>query len=203
MDERDGVDGSTYDAREVLASSDGAALSWSVRRSSMLTLPNLLSASRFPLAAAFLATEATPARVALIGAASLTDVLDGWLARRHQTTKLGALLDPIADKTFVLVAISAFLIAGQLSTLDYFVILLRDFATALGFLVAYLLKDLDPKNFKARMSGKVVTVLQLATVLALVLHSALLRPLVWLVGATSLWAIVDYTLLLERQRSEA
>jgi cardiolipin synthase len=169
----------------------------------MLTIPNLLSASRFPLAAAFLATEATPARVALIGAASLTDVLDGWLARRQQTTRLGAILDPIADKTFVLVAISAFLIAGELSTLDYFVILLRDFATAIGFLVAFIRKDLDPRNFKARMSGKVVTVLQLATVLALVLHSALLRPLVWLVGATSVWAIVDYTLLLQRERARA
>lgn len=172
-----------------------------MRRPPLLTLPNLLSASRFPLAAAFLATDATPARVALIGAASLTDVLDGWLARRQQTTRLGALLDPIADKTFVLVAISAFLIAGELSTLDYFIILLRDFATAIGFLVAYLLEGLDPKNFKARMSGKAVTVLQLATVLALVLHSPLLRPLVWMVGAGSVWAIVDYTLLLSRQRA--
>lgn len=180
-----------------------ARLCWIVPRSPLLTVPNLLSASRFPLAAAFLATEATPVRVALIGVASLTDVLDGWLARRQQTTRLGALLDPIADKTFVLVAISAFLIAGELSTLDYFVILLRDFATAIGFLVAYLLKGLDPKNFKARLAGKVVTVLQLATVLALVLHSRYLKPLVWLVGAASVWAIVDYTLLLKRQRSTA
>lgn len=192
-----------YAPREALASTRGAALTWGVRRSSMLTLPNLLSASRFPLAAAFLATDATPVRVALIGAASLTDVLDGWLARRQQTTRLGALLDPIADKTFVLVAISAFLVAGELSTLDYFIILLRDFATAIGFLTAYLLSGLDPKNFKARLSGKVVTVLQLATVLALVLHSAVLRPLIWLVGAASVWAIVDYTLLLERQRAKA
>ncbi|MBK5188804.1 MAG: CDP-alcohol phosphatidyltransferase family protein [Gemmatimonadaceae bacterium] len=174
-----------------------------MRRLPMLTLPNLLSASRFPLAAAFLAVEQTPVRVALIGAASLTDVLDGWLARRQQTTRLGALLDPIADKTFVLVAISAFLVAGELSTLDYFVILLRDFATAIGFLVAYLLSGLDPKNFKARKSGKVVTILQLATVLALVLHWSLLRPLIWLVGAASVWAIVDYTLLLKRQRAKA
>lgn len=169
----------------------------------MFTIPNLLSASRFPLAAAFLATDATPVRVALIWAASITDVLDGWLARRQWATRLGAILDPIADKTFVLVAISAFLIAGELSTLDYFVILLRDFATAIGFLVAYLMRDLDPKNFKARMSGKVVTVLQLATVLALVLHWSLLRPLVWLVGAASVWAIVDYTLMLKRQRAKA
>jgi hypothetical protein len=63
--------------------------------------------------------------------------------------------------------------------------------------------DLDPKNFKARMSGKVVTVLQLATVLALVLHAAILRPLIWAVGAASVWAIIDYTLFLRRQRAGA
>ena len=50
------------------------------------------------------------------------------------------------------------------------------------------------------MSGKVVTVLQLATVLALVLNAPQLRALVWLVGAVSAWAIVDYTLLLSRER---
>jgi cardiolipin synthase len=190
-----------YVEPKVLASSHGARVTWSVRRSRLLTVPNLLSASRFPLAAAFLATEQTPVRVALIGAASLTDVLDGWLARRQQTTRLGALLDPIADKTFVLVAISAFLIAGELSTLDYFIILLRDFATAIGFIVAYLLSGLDPKDFKARLSGKIVTVLQLATVLALVLHMPFLRELIWLVGAASVWAVVDYTLMLKRQRA--
>jgi cardiolipin synthase (CMP-forming) len=186
-----------------LAGTHGGRVTWGVRRLPVLTLPNLLSASRFPLAAAFLAIEQTPVRVALIGAASLTDVLDGWLARRHQTTRLGALLDPIADKTFVLVAISAFLVAGEISTLEYFVILLRDFATAIGFVVAYLLSGLDPKNFKARTSGKVVTVLQLATVLALVLHLGVLHPLIWLVGAASVWAVIDYTLLLERQRAQA
>jgi cardiolipin synthase len=192
-----------YDDSKVLASTRSAGLTCGVRRVPVFTVPNILSASRFPLAAAFLVSDQTPVRVALIGAASLTDVLDGWLARRQQTTRLGALLDPIADKTFVLVAISAFLIAGEISTLEYFVTLLRDFATAIGFVVAYYLSGLDPKNFKARMSGKVVTVLQLATVLALVLHSSFLRPLIWLVGAASVWAVIDYTLLLKRQRAQA
>ncbi len=192
-----------YEGSKVLASTPGPGLTCVVRRVPVFTVPNILSASRFPLAAAFLVSEQTPVRVALIGAASLTDVLDGWLARRQQTTRLGALLDPIADKTFVLVAISAFLVAGEISTLEYFVILLRDFATAIGFIVAYYLSGLDPKNFKARLSGKVVTVLQLATVLALVLHASVLRPLIWLVGAASVWAVIDYTLLLKRQRAEA
>jgi hypothetical protein len=46
-------------------------------------------------------------------------------------------------------------------------------------------------------------VLQLATVLALVLHLSILKPLIWLVGAASVWAVIDYTLLLKRQRAKA
>lgn len=172
-------------------------------RTTLFTLPNLLSLSRFPLAAAFVMVEGTPSRVALLGAASLTDMLDGWLARRGRTTQLGALLDPIADKTFVLVALSAFLFSGALSVRDYFIVLSRDFATAVGFLVAYLLPKLDPARFKARWSGKVVTTLQLAALLALLLRPAWIRWLMWPIAAASAWAIVDYTLFLQRQRRAA
>jgi phosphatidylglycerophosphate synthase len=171
-----------------------------VARSRLFTVPNLLSLARLPLAAAFVVAEGTPARVALIGAASLTDFLDGWLARRGQTTQLGALLDPVADKTFVLAALSAFLFGGVLSVRDYFIILSRDFATAVGFIVAYLLPGLDPRRFRARFSGKVVTVLQLAALLVLILRPAWLAWLVWPIAAASVWAIVDYTLLLQRER---
>ena len=103
-----------------------------VSRVSLLTVPNLLSLARFPLALAFLLVDGASARLALVVAASLTDFLDGWLARRGQTTQLGALLDPVADKTFVLVAISAFLFEGALSVCDYFVLISRDLATAAG-----------------------------------------------------------------------
>jgi cardiolipin synthase len=172
-----------------------------VSRPRILTLPNILSLARFPLAAAFVATESTRIRFALLGAASLTDLLDGWLARRGQTTQLGALLDPIADKTFVLVAISAFLFDGALSTRDYFIVLSRDFATAIGFFVAYVTPGLDVRSFKARWSGKVVTVLQLAALFALLLRPSLFPPLIPPIAIASAWAIADYTLTLHRTRA--
>jgi CDP-diacylglycerol--glycerol-3-phosphate 3-phosphatidyltransferase/cardiolipin synthase len=139
-------------------------------------------------------------RVALVALASLTDVLDGWLARQGQTSQLGALLDPIADKTFVLVAISAFLFDGLISTGEFLIVISRDLATAVGFLVAYLLPGLDPRAFKARWSGKIVTVLQLAALFALLLRPTLFHPLVPLIALASAVSIVDYTLVLHRQR---
>lgn len=170
--------------------------------SRVLTIPNLLSFARIPLAAAFVAVHGTGARLALIITASVTDLLDGWLARMGTTTRFGALLDPIADKTFILCALSAFLYSGALSTADYFVILSRDLATAVGFLVAYWLPGLDPVDFKARWAGKVVMVLQLAALFVLLLQPDLLRWLIWPIAAASAWAIVDYTMYLARVRAE-
>jgi CDP-diacylglycerol--glycerol-3-phosphate 3-phosphatidyltransferase/cardiolipin synthase len=171
-----------------------------VSRHRILTAPNLLSLSRFPLAVAFVAVEGTVVRTVLLVLASLTDLLDGWLARRGQSSRVGALLDPIADKTFVLAAISAFLVDGGLSTRDYFIVISRDLAIGVGFIVAYFTPGLEPGDFKARLPGKLVTVLQLLALLALVLRPALFPPLVPLIAIASAWAIADYTLVLHRAR---
>lgn len=169
----------------------------------LLSIPNLLSFARFPLAAAFVAVHSTDARLALIIAASITDLLDGWLARMGTTTRFGALLDPIADKTFILFALSAFLFNGTLSTVDYFIILSRDLATAVGFLVAYYLPGLDPADFKARWSGKIVMVLQLAALFVLLLSPERLPWVIWPIALTSAFAIFDYTRFLARTRKHA
>lgn len=166
-----------------------------------LTLPNLLSLARFPLAAAFVAVESAGARVVLVVAAALSDFLDGWLARRGGATRMGALLDPIADKTFVLLAISTFLWNGDLSMRDYFILLSRDFATAIGFIVAYYLPGLDPASFKSRWPGKLLTVLQLLALLALLVRPTLFPLLLPLVAVVSVWAIIDYTMALHRARA--
>ena len=170
-----------------------------VRRPAFLTVPNLLSLSRLPLAAAFLMTSETPARLALIGTASATDMLDGWLARRGHPTRVGALLDPVADKPSCS-PLSSFLFAGVIDTAQYFLMLSRDLATAVGFIVAYYLPGLDPTAFKARFSGKVVTVLQLAALFVLLLRPAAFRWILAAIVAASVWAIVDYTALLHRTR---
>ena len=165
----------------------------------IFNIPNLLSAARFPLAAGFALADGTPARLAVLGVASATDLLDGWLARRlGVATRWGALLDPIADKTFVLVALTALLAQGQLSGRDYGVLLARDVATAVGAFVAWLMPGLDPWSFKARLSGKVVTVLQLAALLVLCVAPAASPLLVTVVGLASVAAIADYTIALAR-----
>src|SRR5262245_23153802 len=97
----------------------------------LMTLPNAVSLSRLVLAAAFVATRDPVLRVSLIVVATLTDFLDGWLARRRSSaTKWGALIDPIADRAFVFAAVSSFLLSGEITSMQYFLVLLRDIMTA-------------------------------------------------------------------------
>jgi cardiolipin synthase len=169
----------------------------------LVTLPNILSMARFPMAAAFVAIESIPWRVVLLGAASVSDFLDGWLARRGRTTPLGALLDPIADKTFVVAALTAFVLDRSLSLRAYLLVLSRDWATILGFLVASLVPGVDVRRFKARWPGKVVTVLQLLVLLSLLLMPAFFSVLLPLVVVVSAWAIADYGIVLYRSRARS
>ena len=163
----------------------------------LLSAPNLLSMIRFPLAVGFMASETTGMRLAILGMASASDLLDGWLARRFgRTTRSGALLDPVADKVFMLAAFTAFLVHGEISAAQWAVLLARDFATAIGAAVAWLIPGLTPATFQARMSGKVVTVLQLAAILALTVTSAWTGWVVLVVGWASILSIADYTLAL-------
>lgn len=172
-----------------------------MNRRSLLLLPSAISLSRLFMAVAFALTIAPGTRLALVVAASLTDYLDGWLARRaNLATKWGALIDPIADRIFVFTAVCIFLFEGAITSTQYFVLISRDIMTAVGFLVARAVTWLRPVAFRARLSGKIVTTLQLATLVALLMRPHLADVLITLVGMTSLWAVIDYTLMLWRER---
>jgi phosphatidylglycerophosphate synthase len=171
-------------------------------RSALFTLPNIISVSRVVLALAFVLVSEPWDRMALIAVAGVTDVMDGWLARHRKTeSTAGALIDPLADRIFVLVAISTYLIEGQLTTGQYFIFLTRDIATAVGFVVAKIIPVLRPAVFRARMLGKIVTVLQLITLAAVIVLPELSTILILTIGVVSAASIVDYTFALWRGRA--
>src|SRR3954464_11964274 len=131
-------------------------------RRAWFNLPNVISLSRVVLALAFVLVSEPWDRIALIAVAGFTDFMDGWFARHDKSeSTAGALLDPLADRIFVLVAISTYLAEGQLTTAQYFIFLTRDLATAAPAAVAKIIPTLRPAVFRERMLGKIVTVLQL------------------------------------------
>lgn len=177
------------------------ALPFVMSRDMYASLPNLLSLSRLGAAVAFPLMTDPRERFGLVLFAALTDYLDGWFARRaHVATRWGALLDPITDRIFVFTAVCVFLVERQVTTLQYFVLLFRDVMTAIGFLVAKSVSWLRPITFRARFAGKLVTALQLAALVSILLRPEYLRPLIAAIAGTALWAVVDYTLLLWRER---
>ncbi len=172
-----------------------------MKRSSLWSLPNMLSVSRLFLAAAFAIFPAREARLALILAASLTDFLDGWIARRSSTiSKWGELIDPIADRAFVFTALSVLLFERSITTVQYFTVLSRDLATAIAFVIARSVAWLRPVAFRARFAGKVVTALQLITLILAITHPEQIARLIPIVAVASAVAIVDYAATMWRQR---
>src|SRR5688500_9337445 len=170
--------------------------------SELRSLPNLLSTSRLVLAAAFVVLDQPDTRIILVMVALATDYLDGWIARQFGLmTRVGAVLDPFADRVFVLVGVSVFLFEGLIHTWEYFVMISRDLMTAVGFLVARAVPSLRAVAFQARFPGKLVTVLQLASFVAILINVRAAKPMILVVAVVSLWAIVDYTWMLHRARS--
>jgi cardiolipin synthase len=76
----------------------------------IVTIPNVLSVVRLALVPVFLYLVLGPQKdeyaLLVLVVSGVTDYLDGKLARRlHQTSALGAILDPVADRLFILAVV--------------------------------------------------------------------------------------------------
>ena len=76
------------------------------------TAADVMSFLRIPLAAAFVLVSHTGWRLAIVGAAAVTDLLDGPIARRRGSSAYGPVLDPIADKVFMAAAVGVVAFSG-------------------------------------------------------------------------------------------
>lgn len=114
------------------------------RKEGSLNLPNLLTSLRLLLVPVFvvLFEAGNPARAGLSAAvfavAVATDWLDGYAARRSgQTTRIGKLLDPIADKVLIAAALIILVDAGRATAWLAVLLIGRDFVvTGLRFVAA-------------------------------------------------------------------
>ncbi|MCL2568941.1 MAG: CDP-alcohol phosphatidyltransferase family protein [Oscillospiraceae bacterium] len=141
----------------------------------MRHIPNLLSSFRIlliPFFAAYVVRgEMIWAAIVLI-ISGLTDLLDGFLARRFQwVSQLGKILDPVADKlTQITVCVLFFWFFGYQFRLFFAFLIFKELAMLVTG--AYLLRK-DVKLNGARWFGKVATVLFYATMILIALFPAL------------------------------
>jgi cardiolipin synthase (CMP-forming) len=151
-------------------------------------VPGLLSLLRVPFAAAFpLALRRPVLAFAVLCAAALSDVLDGWYARRYrQATPTGAALDPLTDKLFVLTVAIALVLGGRLSVVDVMLLSIREIGELP--LVVWIAASQRARRVRAEqplanLPGKLATALQFATVTGALFRVPALR---WMIGATAL-----------------
>ncbi len=98
------------------------------------TLPNLLSTLRLLLVPVFFALilgHQDALAVLVMAVASITDYLDGYLARKlNQVTRLGQLLDPAADRLYILAALIGLVLVGYVPLWFAVVLIARDLLLA-------------------------------------------------------------------------
>lgn len=108
---------------------------WRAVGQDSLNLPNLITIGRILLIPVFVLLFIAPTEDRSLSAAAIfviaaaSDLLDGYLARRTgQVTKLGKLLDPIADKLLVLSALILLVNVDRVSALVAILIIAREVA---------------------------------------------------------------------------
>ncbi|MBX3724721.1 MAG: CDP-alcohol phosphatidyltransferase family protein [Xanthomonadales bacterium] len=132
-------------------------------------LPNLITLARMglclPLAWAIL--DGQPLRALWLAAAiGMSDVLDGLLARRFGwQSRLGGLLDPLADKLFLVSALVALAVAGVAPAWFVVLALLRDLVIVAGAVAYHNL--VEPVQPEPRVLGKLNTLGEVLLVLVL------------------------------------
>ena len=183
------------------------------RPNQILNLPNILTMMRIaaiPLLAALLLTSSKSSgfwAAAVFALASITDWLDGYLARRMGiVTVFGKFLDPIADKMIVMAAMVMILPFGRVPAWMVLVILgreiiitgLRGIASSEGIVI------------QASDLGKFKTIFQIVAILGLILHYdynwffGIAHPLLtvnmhnigmfylWIATILTIWSGIDY-----------
>ena len=157
-----------------------------------MNLPNALSLGRIflvPLLVVVLLTKFEGkelAGAAIFGLASLTDWLDGYLARRRrQVTTLGQLLDPLADKLLITAALASLVQNGVVPAWMLAVILGRE------FLVTVLRGIAHGRGVVIAASplGKFKMVSQVVAILLLILGQRNLQGFA-ILGTIALWVAV-------------
>jgi CDP-diacylglycerol--glycerol-3-phosphate 3-phosphatidyltransferase/cardiolipin synthase len=163
-------------------------------------LANLISLSRLAMAAAFVHFAESPAiAVAILCLAGISDWLDGWVAKRlGQQSRLGALLDPICDRLFVVPVLATLVFVHGLPLWQLALLVSRDLFNSSGALAVLLLRPAMLPTLRARRSGKVVTSLQFWSVVHVVLGLPGFEITLAAVALASAWAFFDYGAVLWR-----
>ena len=165
-------------------------------KSEVVNIPNLLSFLRIALVPVFLwflLDEFFLAAIAVLAFAGLTDFLDGYLARRlNQTTKLGKMLDPVADRLYIFATLLALSSTGYVPWWLAALVILRDVLMLVSLPV---LASVGYRSLPVHYLGKASTFALLYSFPLLLMGKIfteaafIITPIAW---AFALWGVALY-----------
>jgi cardiolipin synthase (CMP-forming) len=172
-----------------------------------LNLPNLITLARLlcvPFAVWLILEDSYAAAFWVFVAAGLSDAADGYIAKNfHRRTRLGALLDPLADKALLTGVYLSLGATGMVPSWLVVLVVLRDSLILGGFVLVHVTGA--PRRFEPLFISKVNTGVQIALVgfvlarLGLGLDGGLVTPvLVWACAVTTVWSGMSYLARLGR-----
>jgi len=121
--------------------------------------------------------------------ASVTDFFDGYIAREwKQQTKLGAIIDPLADKMITIAAFLGLMLNGEASAWAIYIIIVRELFIT-GIRTVAVAEGLE---IKASWAGKIKTVAQMIAIGFLLMHWPFGSALLWVAVALTLYSGLEY-----------
>ena len=162
-----------------------------------MNLPNKLTLLRIILIPAFMAVlywgfpGANYVALAIFVVASITDLLDGKIARKYNlVTDFGKFADPLADKMLVTAAMLWFVETGQMAAWMLLIVIVREFAVSGLRMIA---SD-KGRVIAAGWSGKVKTASTMVCIVIMFLPvpPAVNTVCVWVITLTTLYSGVEY-----------
>ncbi|HNZ30835.1 MAG TPA: CDP-alcohol phosphatidyltransferase family protein [Smithellaceae bacterium] len=131
-----------------------------------MNLPNLLTLLRIilvPVIIIFLIQESYKEALLTFVIAGLTDIFDGLLARSlNKQTKLGAFIDPMADKLLLASSFVSLSVIGLIPSWLTVIVISRDFIIVLGMIILSMMSI--KYEIKPALISKATTAFQLSTI---------------------------------------
>lgn len=122
----------------------------------------------------------------IFSVAAITDGLDGYLARKYAlTSRLGAFLDPVADKLMVCAALIVLLTLGRVHPIVALIIIGREITVSA--LREWMAQIGASQSVAVNWMGKVKTIVQMVAIPVLLFHDSLWGLPIYAIGTLLVW----------------
>jgi len=131
--------------------------------------------------------------------AGITDILDGYFARKEKFSHFGMMYDAAVDKVFILFVVVSVVMKNSLPLYFILLILVKDFYIALMYGIMKLFKS-KRKIVPPTVYGKSLVFIQSVVAIMILLKAPYILPAVWFVFVYGICTAADYTVKVLRQK---